>query len=544
MTTLSMFVDKISYNFKSQMMMNLKLTRKPSQMSLPASSVLQNDAFRHNYPQSKNLIPRQMALQEETHLPATVADWRLTEIRTELQAIQAEEQVCITAMEDFSTRPYFSRQLPDDVHLGIVGRVGHWGSQKVAGVCRDFRATVEQARELRLYGGQGLSISAGKFHTVISVMGRVYTCGGNRNEEVHPHYDGYLSKADRAYLGHGDVVNELVPRLVEALVGVNVVGIAAGYWHTVVWTDEGKAYSFGEGAGGRLGHGDDRELLPRLIEGVLVRKRVVGVSAGGNHTVVWTDEGKAYSFGYGRDGKLGQHGGNERELMSRLVEGGLVGKRVVGVSAGGNHTVVWTDEGKAYSFGYGESGKLGHGSEEDEPVPRLIEGVLVGKRVVGMASGHEHTVVRTDEGKAYSFGNGWCCKLGHGDSGNELVPRLIECVLVGKRVVGVSAGEYHTVVWTDEGKAYSFGNGIRGRLGHQPSTEPQLVPRLIEGVLVGKRVVGVAAGADHTVVWTDEGKAYSFGDGECGVLGHGCSNMNEPMPRLIECFISGRMLVD
>jgi hypothetical protein len=28
------------------------------------------------------------------------------------------------------------------------------------------------------------------------------------------------------------------------------------------------------------------------------------------------------------------------------------------------------------------------------------------------------------------------------------------------------------------------------------------VPRLIEGVLVGKRVVGVAAGGYHTVVWT------------------------------------------
>jgi len=52
-----------------------------------------------------------------------------------------------------------------------------------------------------------------------------------------------------------------------------------------------------------------------------------------------------------------------------------VGKRVVGVAAGGLHTVVMTDEGKAYSFGYGEHGALGHGGEEDELVPRLIEGL-------------------------------------------------------------------------------------------------------------------------------------------------------------------------
>ena len=54
--------------------------------------------------------------------------------------------------------------------------------------------------------------------------------------------------------------------------------------------------------------------------------------------------------------------------------------------------------------------------------------------------------------------------MGHGGEENEYVPRLIEGVLVGKRVVGVAAGQHHTVVWTDEGKAYSFGDGGHGML--------------------------------------------------------------------------------
>jgi alpha-tubulin suppressor-like RCC1 family protein len=163
-------------------------------------------------------------------------------------------------------------------------------------------------------------------------------------------------------------------------------------------------------------------------------------------------------------------------------------KRVVGVAAGVYHTVVWTDEGKAYSFGIGKFGQLGHGGEEGELVPRLIEGVLERKRVVGVATGSTHTVVWTDEGKAYSFGNGWCGQLGHGAIKHEVVPKLIErndggfeAVLVGKRVVGAAAGEHHTVVWTDEGKAYSFGNGGDGQLGHG-SEEDEFAPRLIEGV--------------------------------------------------------------
>ena len=51
-----------------------------------------------------------------------------------------------------TTQPFFSKKLADDVKLSIVGGVGHWGSQKVAFVSRDFKETVKRARELRMYG--------------------------------------------------------------------------------------------------------------------------------------------------------------------------------------------------------------------------------------------------------------------------------------------------------------------------------------------------------------------------------------------------------
>ena len=59
--------------------------------------------------------------------------------------------------------------------------------------------------------------------------------------------------------------------------------------------------------------------------------------------------------------------------------------------AGVFHTVVMTDERQAYSFGDGGYGQLGHGDEENEYVPRLMEGVV---------PGYERTLVCTDEGKA------------------------------------------------------------------------------------------------------------------------------------------------
>jgi len=45
--------------------------------------------------------------------------------------------------------------------------------------------------------------------------------------------------------GGGEHVQELSPRLVEALLEKNVVGAAAGNYHTAVWTEAGELFTFG-----------------------------------------------------------------------------------------------------------------------------------------------------------------------------------------------------------------------------------------------------------------------------------------------------------
>ena len=361
-----------------------------------------------------------------------------------------------------------------------------------------------------------MQISAAAFHSLMLVDGKVYSFGCG--------LDGQL--------GHGDDVDMLVPKPIESvLLGKRVVGVSAGTRHTVVWTDEGGVYSFGEGYHGQLGHGGTgHEFAPRRIEGVLMRERVIGATAGYAHTVAWTEKGKAYSFGAGTMAQLG-HGGEDHAHAPRLIEGALKGKMVVGAAAGNVHTLVLTDEGKVYSFGYMGHGRLGHNVGGFEYLPRRILSVLKKKKIVGVSTGYAHTAVWTEGGDAYSFGVGISGRLGHGGERNELVPRLIEG-LEGNSVVGLSAGEVHTVAWTAEGKAYSFGDGRFYKLGHG-SEEQEFLPRLIEGELTGTNVFGVATGRRHTLVTTEEGNVYSFGDGYRGRLGHGREEI-EPVPMLID----------
>jgi len=51
----------------------------------------------------------------------------------------------------------------------------------------------------------------------------------------------------------------------------------------------------------------------------------------------------------------------------------LAGRKVIGASAGELHTAAWTEAGEAFTFGAGDNGILGHGGEENELVPRLVE---------------------------------------------------------------------------------------------------------------------------------------------------------------------------
>jgi len=295
------------------------------------------------------------------------------------------------------------------------------------------------------------------------------------------------------------------------------------------------SFTFGFGDYGRLGHGGDQdEPVPRLVE-ALAGKKVIGAAAGDMHTAAWTEEGELFTFGYGGYGvnngfgKLG-HGGGQTELVPRLVEA-LAGKKVVGVSAGEAHTAAWTEEGELFTFGVGYSGRLGHGGEQTEPVPRLVQ-ALAGKKVVGAAAGGNHTMVWTEEGELFTFGIGFFGRLGHGGEEDELVPRLVEA-LAGKKVVGAAAGERHTVAWTEERELFTFGWGNQGRLGHGV-LQTERVPRLVEA-LAGKQVIGAAAGKYHTAAWTEEGELFTFGNAFYGQLGHGATQ-NELVPSLVEAF--------
>lgn len=65
--------------------------------------------------------------------------------------------------------------------------------------------------------------------------------------------------------GNGSTDDELSPKCVSSLLGVRIIGIAAGLWHTLCNSADGGVYAFGGNQFGQLGTGLNQAEVLLLI---------------------------------------------------------------------------------------------------------------------------------------------------------------------------------------------------------------------------------------------------------------------------------------
>ena len=370
--------------------------------------------------------------------------------------------------------------------------------------------------ERRLRYGERAVVASGMYHSVfVEGDGQLLTCGNARLDGGRP-----------GLLGHGEATERLeVPRPVAALASVRVRTVAAAEYHSLAISECGAAFSWGYGGLGRLGHGDTHDqytpreiLLPRAARhgAPPSRVRLCAAAAGSCHTLLLSADAAepAYTFGYGGSGRLG-HGAEADdacELSPRAVVA-LRGVPLRAVAAGAYHTLALAACGDLYSCGEGGLGQLGHGDEGNEPVPRRVEALRrLGERVTAIAAGRLHSLCVTDSGALYSWGEGDGGRLGHGRTESTCVPQRV-LGLASRRVCALSCVWDHCLALSDGGFVYSWGVGLCGQLGHGDEQDNVDAPRQV-AALAETRVVAVAAGAHSGFAVSADGTLHGWGIGK------------------------------
>jgi alpha-tubulin suppressor-like RCC1 family protein len=140
-------------------------------------------------------------------------------------------------------------------------------------------------------------------------------------------------------------------------------------------------------------------------------------------------------------------------------------------------------------------------------------------------------------GRAYCWGNNDYGQLGDGSSTASSFPMPVEAggVLAGKSLTQISAGAAHACVLDRAGAAFCWGYDGTGALGDGSTAYSSDIPVAVDtsGVLAGKALSRIAAGYNHTCATDRAGAAYCWGDNSRGELGDG-STVSSSVPVAVQ----------
>ncbi|XP_012533784.2 regulator of chromosome condensation isoform X2 [Monomorium pharaonis] len=293
---------------------------------------------------------------------------------------------------------------------------------------------------------------------------------------------------------------------------------------------------FGQGDFGQLGLGED--ITEKTYPGAISDYQdIVAIAAGAMHNVCLRQTGEVLTFGCNDEGALGRDTSKEgSETVPDIVE--LPGKAIQ-VTAGDSHTAALLEDGRVFAWG---SFRDTHGSMglTLKGIERLPVEMLPEVKVIKIASGNDHLVFLSENGRVYTCGRGEQGQLGRvaartasRDSrqgiGLLLTPGIVEFKIRQKLYFNdVWAGHFCTFAKEHKkGDIYVFGLNNFHQIGLKDN-EIHFHPQ-VSKTFNGKVWKHISSGEHHTIALDDAGQVFVMGRKEYGRLGLGpnCSDAKE-----------------
>ncbi|KAL0221132.1 hypothetical protein RCL1_000986 [Eukaryota sp. TZLM3-RCL] len=240
----------------------------------------------------------------------------------------------------------------------------------------------------------------------------------------------------------------------------HVERIFAGFRHYAALS-QGFLWTWGLNDHGQLGlsHNDHRRYpepisLPNNIP-------VIKAALGYYHTLVLTELGDIYSFGYNYYGQIGVGHTSQRSSPVHVL--GL--RHVVDITAGTYSSYAMTASGFIYAWGYNGYGQLCINSTENQIRPQLVN--TTGFQVKSIHSKGNFVLFLTTDGKLFGCGQNGDHQLVSSSKNNQLSPVQVSNF---DNVKSVAVGGESVIATLINGTSYAWGSNKNNMLGFKEGT--------------------------------------------------------------------------
>jgi len=308
-------------------------------------------------------------------------------------------------------------------HAAFVTRSGSvytwgygWHGQLGAGVQREYsfpQPTPQLAYSALMHGSRATMIACGNTYTLLlTASGHVWGCGSNRHFQI-----GAQNMDDPPQVTYRDIqVFTRIPptRFDSGDSDSQIAFIAAGFNHSAaVGRTNGLLWTWGNGLGGQLGHGDGGHgcsaPVPTHLPHETFGEAVVSVSVCRNITMAVTGSGALWASGWSTLGTLGLGEVLRCVAFQRVGTADDFGEGGVrNVVCSRWHSLILSYDGSVRVCGSIDSGCFHrHGGENYDTyfVPTLINRVYFKNEPVVLVSASEtHSVAVTKSGRLLTWG--------------------------------------------------------------------------------------------------------------------------------------------
>lgn len=287
---------------------------------------------------------------------------------------------------------------------------------------------------------------------------------------------------------------------------------------TFALTNEGLVYGCGtfRSNEGIFGF-SPRILVQRVFSPISELKKITKIVAGANHILALDNKGQVFAWGSGQQNQLG------RRILERFLKNSLVPtqfglpKQMVNIGAGSYHSFAMHKNGKLYSWGLNSFGETGitdnfeAEGESDVHHPKVVPNLDQFGSVVQVEGGSHHTIARTDKGEVLVWGrlDGYQMGIKISDLQQDKIikdsydhPRILKVPtqVPGIDGVAVAAGSDHSIAISKQGKAYTWGFSASYQTGLGTDDEVEVATVIDNTATRGKQLIWAGAGGQFSVL--------------------------------------------